>query len=219
MLQNIKAVIFDLDGSLVDSMWIWRQIDIEYLGKFGIALPDNLQKEIEGMSFTETAEYFKERFDLPCTVEEIKQAWNTMSYEKYVKEVPLKEGVGELLCYAKENDIALGIATSNSAYPVEALLDALQIRHYFSSVMTACDAKKGKPAPDIYLMAAEELCVEPAQCLVFEDITAGIMAGKTAGMRVCAVQDAYSMYQDAEKKELADYYITDFHAVLPRVEE
>ena len=59
MLQNKQAIIFDLDGSLVDSMWIWRQIDIEYLGRFGIALPDNLQKEIEGMSFTETAEYLR----------------------------------------------------------------------------------------------------------------------------------------------------------------
>lgn len=114
MLQNIEAVIFDLDGSLVDSMWIWRQIDIAYLGSFGISLPDNLQKEIEGMSFTETAEYFKERFQLPCSIEEIKQTWNDMSYEKYTKEVPLKAGVREFLAYCRAHDIILAIATSNS---------------------------------------------------------------------------------------------------------
>lgn len=214
MLQNKQAIIFDLDGSLVDSMWIWRQIDIEYLGRFGIVLPDNLQKEIEGMSFTETAEYFKARFAIPDSIEEIKQTWNAMSYEKYCNEVPLKPGAKELLQYCKDNNIKLGIATSNSRHLVEALLQALHIEDYFSSVVTACDAKKGKPAPDIYLMAAKELQVAPTNCLVFEDITAGIMAGKNAGMQVCAVRDRYSMYQDAEKRELADYYITDFTTIL-----
>ena len=214
MLQNKRAVIFDLDGSLVDSMWIWRQIDIEYLGRFGISLPDNLQQEIEGKSFTETAEYFKKRFKLPCSIEEIKQTWNEMSYEKYIHDVPLKPGVKKLLNYCMEHDIKLGIATSNSRHLVEALLQALHIEDYFASVMTACDAKKGKPAPDIYLLAAKQLGVAPEECLVFEDITAGIMAGKNAGMQVCAVQDAYSMYQDKEKRELADYYITDFTNIL-----
>ena len=69
MLEKIDAVIFDLDGSLVDSMWIWAQIDLEYLGKFGIALPESLQADIEGMSFSETAGYFKNRFGLADSVE------------------------------------------------------------------------------------------------------------------------------------------------------
>ena len=137
-----------------------------------------------------------------------------MSYEKYCKEVPLKPGAKELLEYCKENNIKLGIATSNSRHLVEALLQSLHIEDYFSTVMTACDAKKGKPAPDIYLMAASQLQVAPEHCLVFEDITAGIMAGKNAGMQVCAVRDQYSMYQDTEKRELADYYITDFTTIL-----
>ena len=62
MLENIKAVIFDLDGSLVDSMWLWYQIDVEYLGRFGLEVPKGLQHDIEGFSFSETAVYFKERF-------------------------------------------------------------------------------------------------------------------------------------------------------------
>ena len=64
MLENIKAVIFDLDGTLVDSMWMWRNIDIEYLARFGIPLPENLQKDISGMSFSETAVFFKETFGI-----------------------------------------------------------------------------------------------------------------------------------------------------------
>ena len=65
MLENIKAVLFDLDGTLVDSMWMWKDIDIEYLGRYGYELPSELQKEIEGMSLSETAVYFKERFAIP----------------------------------------------------------------------------------------------------------------------------------------------------------
>ena len=70
-LENKKAMLFDLDGTLVDSMWMWKQIDIEYLGRFGYECPPQLQKEIEGMSFTETAAYFKKRFCLKETVDEI----------------------------------------------------------------------------------------------------------------------------------------------------
>ena len=89
MLVNIKAVIFDLDGSLVDSMWIWRDIDIENLGRFGIELPKELQTEIEGKSFSETADYFKERFDIPDSLEQMKEDWNRMAWDKYMNEVML----------------------------------------------------------------------------------------------------------------------------------
>ena len=210
MLKDKKAVIFDMDGSLVDSMWVWKDIDIEYLGRFGLTIPDDLQKCIEGMSFTETAEYFKKRFSLEHSVEEIKNDWNAMAWEKYRTRVMLKPGAKELLDYCRENEIKLGIATSNSRQIVDMVLTERGVTDYFSCIMTSCEAKKGKPAPDIYLLTAQQLSVEPAQCLVFEDIVFGIQAGKSAGMQVCAVEDAYSVYQREEKKAFADYYIQDF---------
>lgn len=97
ILDGISAVLFDLDGTLVDSMWMWEAIDVEYLGRYGLECPSDLQKAIEGMSFSETAVYFKERFNLPDSIEEIKQAWVEMSLEKYQKEVPVKPGVREFL--------------------------------------------------------------------------------------------------------------------------
>lgn len=214
MLENIDAVIFDLDGSLVDSMWIWRKIDIEYLGRFGISLPENLQAEIEGMSFSETAEFFKVRFQIPDSLQKIKDDWNAMAWDKYSHEVPLKEGADAFLKYCKKQGILLGIATSNSRELVENVVGVHGLQDYFSCIMTGCDVAKGKPAPDIYLAVAKELGVEPERCLVFEDIIPGIQAGKSAGMRVCAVEDEYSLAQKEEKASLADYYITDFNQIV-----
>ncbi len=213
MLKNKKAVIFDLDGTLVDSMWMWKAIDIEYLGKFGIPLPPTLQKDIEGMSFSETAVYFKETFQIPDSLDEIKADWNQMAYDKYTKEVTLKNGAGEFLEQCKKNGIKLGIATSNSRELVDATLKALKIRDYFDCVMTACEVTKGKPAPDIYLAVAEKIGINPMECLVFEDIEMGILAGKNAKMEVCAVEDDFSMDQIELKQKLADYYIKDYFEI------
>ena len=210
MLEGKEAVIFDLDGSLVDSMWMWREIDIEYLGRFGIPLPEDLQARIEGMSFSETAVFFKEIFDIPDTIEQMRSDWNQMAWDKYMNEVPLKPGVAEFLAGCRQRGIKLGIATSNSRELVENVAAAHQLKDYFSCIMTGCDVKRGKPSPDIYLAVADKLQVNPANCLVFEDIIPGIQAGKNAGMEVCAVEDAYSIAVREEKAELADYYIEDF---------
>lgn len=210
MLDNIEAVIFDLDGSLVDSMWMWKQIDIEYLGKFNISMPKDLQSRIEGMSFSETAEYFKAHFPIPDSVEKIKEDWNSMAWDKYEREVPLKPGVDIFLDYCRENNIMLGIATSNSRKLVENIAAVHGLDHYFSCIMTGCDVERGKPSPDIYLAVADKLRVQPKHCLVFEDIIPGIQAGKSAGMKVCAVEDEYSADQREAKRNLADYFINDF---------
>lgn len=214
VLDNKKAVIFDLDGSLVDSMWIWRQIDIDYLGRFGHSLPDTLQEELEGKSFKETALYIKERFQIDATIEEMMDDWNEMAWDKYMHEVPLKDGADRFLSQCKARGILLGIASSNSRELVENVLGALNIRDYFSYIMTGSEAKRGKPAPDIYLEVAKNLKVNPSDCLVFEDIVAGIMAGKSAGMTVYAVEDAYSAHQEGKKRELADGYIKSYHELF-----
>ncbi len=206
----IKAVIFDLDGSMVDSMWMWRMIDIDYLGRFDIELPEDLQSCIEGMSFGETAAYFKKRFQIPDDIEKIKADWNQMAWDKYTYEVPLKEGVLDFLEYCKEQGIKMGIATSNSRKLVENIISVHNLERYFTCIMTGCDVEKGKPSPDIYLAVAKELSVEPKDCLVFEDIIPGILAGKAAGMQVCAVYDEYSRHQDEDKRRLADYYTYHF---------
>ena len=223
MLKNIKAVLFDLDGTLVDSMWIWKSVDEEYFEKKGLVLSsdeiDSFQQELEGMGFTETAVFFKKRFGIEDSLEEIKAAWISMATEKYCNEVPLKDGVKEFLEYLKKQQIPSAICSSNSIELIKMVLKAHEIDNYFTKMITCCDVSASKPAPDVYLAAAKALNVSPENCLVFEDVPMGILAGKNAGMRVCAVDDWFSRPQDAKKRELADYFIHSYEDITNQTYE
>lgn len=219
MLDNIKAVIFDLDGTLVDSMWMWGRVDIEFLGARGIEVPADLGQAISGKSYTETAIYFKDRFKLDMTLDEIKAEWSRMAEDKYSHEVFLKDGAYDFLQYLRKNGIKTGIATSNGMDLVERCIQANKIGEFFDCIKIACQVKRGKPFPDIYLAVASALGVKPEECLVFEDIPNGILAGKNAGMRVCAIYDEDAKKSTDQIKELADYYITSFKQVLDNTYE
>lgn len=219
MLSNVEAVIFDLDGTLIDSMWLWKAIDIEYLARYDLELPDNLQSEIEGMSFTETAEYFKKRFNLDDEIEDIKKVWNEMAGEYYLNKVTLKDRVKDFLKFLKENQVKIGIATSNSKELVNIIIERFELADYFHSIRTSCEVESGKPSPDIYLKVAQDLKVTPETCLVFEDVPNGILAGKAAGMKVCAVYDDFSKNVITEIKEISDYFIESFEEVISMIED
>ncbi len=214
ILDNIDAVIFDMDGTLMDSMWIWPSIDEEFLKKYNLDMPANFAEGMEGLSYTETAGYFLRTFPtLQLTIEEVMDEWNEMAHDRYVTKVRLKEGAREFIVLLKEKGIKVGIATSNSRFLVDDTLKSMEISDLFDSVRTSCEAGAGKPAPDVYLLVASDLSVDPSRCLVFEDIPMGIMAGKNAGMKTCAVEDDYSAALRERKKELADYYIQNFNDI------
>ena len=214
MLREIESVIFDFDGTLVDSMWLWRNIDIEYLGKYNIKCPNDLGKCIESLSFTQTAQYFKDRFKLNVKVEDIIAEWEDMAYQKYKFEVMPKLGVIEFIKKLKNEGKKIALATSNRLSMVETVLDRHDIKDYFNCIITSCDIGKGKYEPDIYLETAKRLDTLPKSCLVFEDIIAAIKSAKAAGMRVCAVEDEYSSHRKEEKISLADYFIDDYTVLL-----
>ena len=113
MLENKKAVIFDLDGTLADSMWVWPEVDLEFLGKRNLTVPEDLADAVEGMGYTEVAVYFKERFNLKESVKEIKEIWTAMALDCYRRRVPLKPGVKEFLAWLKEREFQIGVASRN----------------------------------------------------------------------------------------------------------
>lgn len=214
LLKDIKACIFDMDGTVVDSMWVWGSIDIEYLERFGYDVPADMKEDIEGASMREVAAYFKNRFNLSDDLDTIINDWNDMAIYKYANEVPLKPHIKEFFEYLKAHNIKIGLFTSNSMVLAEACLKGLGIYDYFDALTAGCSDIKGKPEPDGYLLTADKLSVEYSKCLVFEDLVKGITAGKNAGMKTCAVKDDYSDYQLKEKIEAADYYIEDYYEVF-----
>ena len=203
-----------MDGTLIDSMGVWTHIDVEYLGERNIPFPEDLHDSISGKCFHDTAIYFKERFNLSESLEEIEAEWHEMSEYKYAHEVDLKPGAREFLDLIKAKGIKLGIATSNSRALTELVLNNRNLSKYFDYVLTGCDTFKSKPDPEVYLTAAKGLGVKPEKCLVFEDIVPGIMAGKNAGMKVCGVDDKYSKDSTDLKKEKADYFIYSYYDIL-----
>lgn len=214
LIDSKKAFIFDLDGTIVDSMWVWKSIDIEFLGSIGYELPNDLQKCIEGMSFYETAEYFKKRFNIEKTPEEIIEIWNEMAFDKYSNEVTLKPGIIEFLNYLKNNNKLIGIATSNSRTLAYEALKRKGIYDFFDVILTGDECGKGKPEPDVFINTASALKASPSDCIVFEDLPAGIIAGSRAGMDTVAISDDYSAYQWDKKVELADYCIQDYKEIV-----
>ena len=170
---------------------------------------------MEGMSYREVAQYFLDTFPtLARTREEVMDEWTQMAYERYMTQAPLKTGAYEFIQIMREMGKKIGIATSNGRRLVDDTLEALEITGLFDSVRTACEVASGKPAPDVYLLVARDIGVAPERCLVFEDVPMGILAGKNAGMRVCAVEDEFSRPQERKKRELADYYIQDYQDII-----
>lgn len=212
--QPVKAVIFDLDGTLVDSMWIWKDIDIAYLEKHGYPLPEDLQKSIEGMSFTETAQYFKTRFNIPDALETIKAEWVFMAEAYYTHRIDLKPYAREYIEKLNDRGIPVGIGTSNSRELALMVLRRHNLELLISELVTSCEVPKGKPAPDVFLKVAELLGAPPEACLVFEDTYAGVQAALAAGMQVVAVKDAHSEEWAHEIEPLVQRYITDFSEML-----
>lgn len=214
MFNNIKAAIFDLDGTLIDSMSLWDQIDIDYLGSKNIAVPSNLNDEISHLSFNQVALYFKETFSLEDSLDEIKDTWNSMAHTHYSSNIHLKKGVLQFLQFLKESNIKIGLATSNSTELLEASLKFNNIYDYFDEITITDEVGIGKHEPDVYLLAAKKLKVKPEDCIVFEDILPAVKGAKKAGMKVIAVEDERSISDQAEIIKNADNYINDFTTLI-----
>lgn len=210
IIENFEAVLFDMDGTLVDSMWLWNKVDVDFLASYGYEVPPTLKPDIQGMSYYETAVYFKEKFNLSESIDEIINIWDKMAHDMYRNDVPVKIGVEKFIIALKEAGIKTAICTSNSRFLTEAVIEKYPIFGGIDVIVTSDEIKEGKPSPAGYLTAAKKLGVSPCKCLVFEDIPNGIMAGKNAGMMTCTLDDDFSAKLIEEKIELADYYIHDY---------
>ena len=214
MFSDIKAAIFDLDGTLIDSMGLWNSIDINYLKKFNLAVPERLQDDICHLNFQETAAYFKDRFNIPDSLDKIMADWHNMAYDAYCTSIKLKKGVVEFLQFLKDSNIKIALATSNSNDLLEASLKANKIYDFFDAITTTSEVERNKEFPDVYLLAAKKLSVAPESCMVFEDLPTAIKGAKKGNMKVVGIYDAWNEDQWSLIKSLSDYSIKDYRELL-----
>lgn len=214
ILKNINTAIFDMDGTLIDSMWVWAKINIDYLAQHKIEVPKNLKESIEDLTFEESANYFREHFNIKDDAQTIMNTWNDMAYDHYRFNVGLKPGAKEYLEFLKSKNIKLALATSNNNNLLETALKKFDIYDMFDFICTTDEVGRGKNFPDIYLYAAKNLNTNPENCIVFEDILPAIKSAKKANMKAVAIEDESSIgYKDLLIKE-ADYYIKDYKDLL-----
>jgi len=209
-MKEYKAYIFDLDGTLLDSMGVWSQIDSDFLAKRGIAVPLDYMEAIAPMTFYETAAYTVKRFALPNSIEDLMLEWNEMAAYAYGNTVQMKPHAKEYLTTLRECGAKLAIATSLSAELCAPVLRNNGIDNFFDAVCRTDEAGYGKSHPDVFLLTAKKIEVSPQDCLVFEDLFEAVKSAKSAGFSVCAVYDKSSENYWEQIKASADYAITDF---------
>ena len=205
----IKGAIFDLDGTLLDSMFIWDTIGEEYLRSLGKEPHEDLKETFMTLTLEEAAVYYREHYGVTLSVKEIVDGVNAMVEQTYRTKVTLKPGIAEYLVWLKENGVRMCVATVTDRYLVEETLERLGVRHYFSEIFTCAEVGFGKDKPVIYQKALEHLETEKRDTYVFEDMLFALNTGKTDGFPTVGVYDRHEAHQD-DLKELADYYIFDF---------
>lgn len=202
----IKGIIFDLDGTLLDSMGIWDTLGEDYLLSLGIQPQAGLRERLRDLSLKQAAVYFRNQYHVELSVGEILRGIHSMIENFYIKEVQLKDGIKELLDLCLKNNIQMIIATATDKDLVIEALERLNIKDYFINILTCQEIGHGKDEPDIYLKALEELKCFQEEVLVFEDAIYAIKTAKKAGFQVVGVYDQSESNQDMVK-ELSDYYI------------
>ena len=201
---SFEGYIFDLDGTLLDSMGLWDDIYVKVLGDFNIKAPSDYLFNVNHMSLCDGAAYTIERFRLEGVVkkEEIADMWTRLSKNQYESTVPLKNGK------------TLGVATALSKELYMPCLERLGILRLFKAATSIDEVSRGKEFPDIYLRECEKIGAVPKNTVVFEDSLTGIKSASCGGFKTVGVYDASAEKQMAEIKNRADFYINTFTELL-----
>ncbi len=208
--ERLDGVIFDLDGTLVDSMWVWEQIDIEFLGKRGFEVPEDYLETITPMGYEVCADYTIKRFGLKETREEIIQEWFSMAIDAYANDVVLKPGALDFIRYLHGRGIKMSVATASDMELVIPVLTHNEVLHYFDNITTVREAKRGKGFPDVYHLSADKMNTRRTKCAVFEDIIEGLRGAKMGGYLTVGVYDERSKKSVEELSQSCDMFIYDF---------
>lgn len=204
----IKGVIFDLDGTLIDSMKIWTKIDRKLLRENGVEnIPPDISDRVRKMTIEESAQYFIDEFGFECTSEYIIKRIEELVRIEYEENIPLKSYAAEFLDYLDEKKIPYGVATATYKGLAEAVLKRCRIWEQMRFLLTEVEYPLGKNFPDIFLGGAERLGLEPEEVLVVEDSLHCIETAAKAGFITAGVYDEVSWNEQSLIADTADYYV------------
>ena len=205
----IQGVIFDLDGTLFDSMFIWDTAGEVYLRSIGREPEADLQKVLKPMSLLQSAQYIREKYNIPLSVEDIMDGVNRTVEGFYFYTVEPKPGVIDFLEELHRRNIKMCIATATDRYQVDAALQRCKMRHFFSEIFTCTEVGSGKDRPDIFRKAMEHLQTDRSNTAVVEDAYHAAFTAKQDGFMVVGVYDSHESRQQ-ELLQLADVFLPDY---------
>lgn len=212
MSSQFRAVIFDLDGVLADSEPWWDKIDAQLLAENGARYAGEFHREVLGVSYQVAVEFYKKAFRLEVSTAEMIKRRGEIATGFFAHYIGLFPHAHKILLKLKEQHLPLAIATSSLSASARPFLDRHQLSAFFEVIVTGEEVERGKPSPDIYLRAAEQLGVDASDCLVIEDALSGIAAAKSAEMRVAAIPDARFVAVEPYH-QVADYLLRDLSEI------
>lgn len=211
--KEIKLIIFDLDGTLLDSCGIWHDVDVNFFAKRNLQMPSDYGTKISHMGLSAASVYTKKRFNLKEKPEEILKEWEDAVLDKYQNEVLLKPYAKEFLEHCKKNNVLMSVATAGQENCYKPCLIRNMVWDYFSQVIDVKNYENGKNDSKIYLDIASKNGIDPSEVLVIEDIVTALRSAKNAGFNTCAIYEKTSIEED-QKKQISDIYILSFKDLL-----
>ena len=207
--MQLKCAIFDFDGTLFDSMFIWDTVGEVYLRSIGKEPKPSMREDVRALSLYQSSCYFKEEYDLDLSAEEIMAGINKTVENFYINEIQPKAGVVDFLTQLKKQGVATCIATASEYYQIEAALKRCQMEHLFDAIFTCTEVGHGKDEPIIFQKAIECFNAERDNTIIFEDALHAVQTAKSDRFKVVVVFDS-SEKRQVEIRQLSDFYITDF---------
>lgn len=208
--MKLKGAIFDLDGTLLDSMHVWLGLGNAYMRHKGLSADDSVHDVLKPMSLVQAARHFQANYGIQLSEAEIISEFLALAENAYYNEVQLKDGVEEFLYKLRQANVKMCIATATERHLAEAALKRLGIYNWFCGMVTCTEARAGKDYPDIYHMALKLLGTRKASTLVFEDALYAIKTAKKAGFKVAGVFDASFRADKAQIVALSDFFIESY---------
>ena len=209
----LKGLIFDFDGTLFESMIIWDTAGEMYLRSIGKEPEADLQKVLKQMSLLQSAQYIREKYDIPLSVEDIMDGVNRTVEGFYFHTVEPKPGVIDFLEELHRRNIKMCIATATDRYQVEAALQRCKMRHFFSEIFTCTEVGSGKDRPEIFRKAMEHLQTDRSNTAVVEDAYHAAFTARQDGFMVVGVYDSHESRQQ-ELMSLVDVFLSDYFGLI-----